>query len=374
MNSKTKLTVVRSSRPAPTARPLSAPAGALTVGLDLGDKHHSVCVLDAAGKVMHRGRIANDRTALKILAEAWKGANFIMEVGVHSPWLSRYLQGLGCRVIVANARKVRAIYQCERKDDDRDAEQLARIARVDESLLHPVQHGTEREQQDLLFIKLRDALVRSRVALINAVRFTLKSLGYAVSNPSTERFHKKVRDEVPAEVLRVLEPVLAVLEGTTAKIKAIEAEIVRLIKEQYPAARRLQQIPGVGPVTSLCFVLKVGDGQRFGAVRDIGAYLGLTPKRDQSGRVDKELGITKCGDRTLRRLLVNCAQYIMGPFAPPSALRACGERLAGTTAKERKRAVIAVARKLAVVMLSLWKNGADYEARAPQPQTESLAA
>jgi transposase len=283
------------------------------------------------------------------------------------------LGSVRCAYHLSNPRGGRStIYKDERKNDDKDAELLARIARVDEELLHPVQHGTEQEQRDLLSIKLRDALVRTRVDLINAVRFTLKSLGYAVSNPATERFHRKVRDEVPEAVLSVIAPLLAVLEETTARIKEMEAGMTRLIKEHYPAAQRLQQIPGVGPVTSLCFVLKVGDAQRFGAVRDIRAYLGLKPKRDQSGDSDKELGITKCGDRTLRRLLVNCAQYIMGPFGPPGALRACDERLAGSTAQERKRAVIAVARKLAVVMLSMWKNGSDYEARVPP--AEVLAA
>ena len=371
---KAKATIVRPSAPVSSAR--SAAGGPVTVGLDLGDRKHSVCVLDAAGSVLCRERISNERMALRTLAAAWPGALFVMEVGAHSPWISRYLQGLGCRVIVANARKVRAIYKSERKNDDRDAEQLARIARVDESLLYPVEHGTEQEQEDLLSIKLRDSLVRARVDLINAVRFTLKSLGYAVSSPASERFHKSVRREVPAEVLRVITPVLEVMEQMTEKIKAAEREIARLIQTQYPAAQRLQQIDGVGPVTALCFVLKVGDAQRFGRVRDVGAYLGLTPKQDQSGATDRELGITKCGDSYLRRLLVNCAQYIMGPFGPPCALRACGERLAGTTAKDRKRAVIAVARKLAVLMLSLWKSGQNYEVRSPQPQPrpEALAA
>ncbi len=354
--------------------PVPVPEGC-TVGIDLGDKQHSICVLDGAGKVLKQDRIANDRPALNVLAKAWPKALFVLEAGTHSPWISRHLEGLGCRALVANPRKVRAIYKNERKSDDRDAEQLARIARVDETLLYPVEHGTEQAQHDLLGIKLRDALVRARVDLINAVRFTLKSLGHRVANPSSSRFHKSVREEVPAAVLEVIEPVISVLAEITERIKQAERAITRLARENYPAALRLQQIAGVGPVTSLCFVLKVGDAQRFGRVRDIGAYLGLTPRRDQSGGSDKELGITKCGDAYLRRLLVNCAQYVMGPFGPPSALRSCGERLAGTTAKDRKRAVIAVARKLAVLMLSLWRSGGNYEPRAPESAApEPLAA
>jgi transposase len=186
-----------------------------------------------------------------------------MEAGAHSPWISRYLEGLGWQVIVSNPRKVRAIYQHERKSDQRDALMLARIGRMDRALLYPVRHGSEEAQQDLLRIKLRDSLVRARVALINSVRFSLKSLGYPV----------------------------------------------------------LQQIPGVGAITALYFVLKIEDPHRFKNVRDVGAYTGLCPRRDQSGQSDPQLRISKRGDAYLRRLLVSAAQYILGPFGPQNALR-----------------------------------------------------
>ena len=343
----------------------SLPAEGCTVGLDLGDRAHTVCVLDAAGTVVVKEKIANDRAALGALAERWKGALFVCEVGTHSPWIARLFAAAGCRIVVANPRKVRAIFESENKSDDRDSEQLARIARVDVALLHPVVHGGEEEQRDLLAIRLRDNLVRARVQLINAVRFSLKSLGYRVSNPASERFHRSVVDEVPADCLVFVQPLLDVLAAISEKIAVAERTIVRLAQERYPTAARLQQIDGVGPVTALCFVLKVGDPARFGRARDVGAFLGLVPGRDQSGGCDKELGITKCGDVYLRKLLVNCAQYIMGPFGPECALQAFGNRLKGTTGREKKRAVIAVARKLAVLMLSLWKTGAAYERRAP---------
>lgn len=337
----------------------------LTIGLDLGDKKHTICVLDASGEVRRQGKIANDRVSLSRLAEEHCGSLVVMEAGVHSPWVSRFLQEQGCRVIVANPRKVRAIYHNERKSDERDAQMLARLGRADVQLLHPIEHGGEQAQKDLLGLKLRDALVRSRVNLINAVRFTLKSLGYQVSNPSSERFHKTVAAEVPPECLALLAPLLEVLKDLSGRIKEMERELIALGRQRYPQAGRLAQIDGVGPITSLYFVLKVGDPQRFGRARDVGPYLGLCPKRDQSGAMDKQLGISKCGDDYLRRLLVSAAHYILGPFGPPCALRACGERLMGQgSAREKKRAVVAVARKLAVLMLSLWKSGAPYERRA----------
>lgn len=245
---------------------------------------------------------------------------------------------------------------------------LARIARADPELLHPIEHGTQEAQHHLMSIKLRDALVRSRVALINAVRFTLKSLCHSVSNPASQRFHKTVLDDVPAECAAVIAPMIETLKTISDQIAQLERQIEALGRKEYPVARHLQQIDGVGPVTSFYFVLKVGDPQRFQRTRDIGAYLGLCPKRDQSGGTDKQLGIAKCGDRYLRCLLVNAAQNILGPFGPPSALKEHGMKIMGSgTARGKKRAVIAIALKLAVLMLSLWRSGEVYEHRAATP-------
>lgn len=340
------------------------PAGRFTVGLDLGDRQHHYCVVDATGNVVCEGKVPNDRPALKRLLAQFPGATVALEAGTHSPWVSRFLTEQGGKVIVANPRKLHAISRHERKCDQRDARMLARLARVDPALLHPIEHGSARAQQDLLGLKLRDALVRSRVSLINAVRFTLKSLGHRVSNPSSEAFHKRVLEEVPSECLPVIAPILSVLEKITGEIRALEKQLVERSRKDYPATQRLQQISGVGPLTALGFVLRIGDPQRFGRSRDVGAYLGLCPRRDQSGGMDKQLRISKCGDGLVRRLLVSAAHYILGPFGPACALREHGERLMGNrSAREKKRAVVAVARKLAVLLLSMWKHGTDYEPR-----------
>jgi transposase len=339
--------------------------GGFTLGLDLGDRSHQVCVLDATGQVIREGALSNTRPALAKLLAEFPRATVALEAGTHSPWISRYLTDLGAHVLVANPRKLHAISHNERKCDQRDAQMLARLARVDPALLHPIQHGSAQAQQDLLGLKLRDALVRTRVNLINAVRFTLKSLGHAVRNPSSESFHKTVLADVPADCLPVVQPLLTVLAQVTEQIKGLERDLVQRSKKDYPITQRLQQIAGVGPLTALCFVLKIGDPQRFRRGRDVGAYLGLCPRRDQSGGTDKQLRISKCGDGLLRRLLVSAAHYVLGPFGPPCALRQYGQHLAGTgSAREKKRAVIAVARKLAVLLLSLWKHGTDYEPRA----------
>jgi transposase len=338
----------------------------VTIGLDLGDRRHRFCVLGGNGEVVEEGSLLNERLKLKGFIGRYPGAFVVMEAGCHSPWISRYLEALGCEVIVSNPRKVRAIYQHERKSDRRDALMLARIARMEPALLYPVEHGREEAQQDLLRIKLRDSLVRARVGVMNSIPSTIKSLGYSVPNSSSERFHKVIKAALPVEISEVITPSVQVLEELSLRIRVLEREISALARTKYPATARLEQIPGVGPITALYFVLKIEDPRRFAKVRDVGAFLGLCPRRDQSGENDPQLRITKRGDAYLRRLLVSAAQYILGPFAPASALRQYGLALAAEgTARAKKRAVVAVARKLAVLLLSLWRNERSY---VPFPQ------
>src|SRR5438128_3278808 len=318
-----------------------------TVGLDLGERRHRFCVLNGKGEVVEEAILSNDRASLARLSARYRGALDVMEAGAHSPWVSRYLEGLGCRVLIANPRKLRMIYQHERKSDRRDAQMLARIGRLDPALLYPVRHGTAEAQQDLLRIKLRDSLVRARVALINSVRFSLKSLGYAVRNPSSERFHKVAMETLPEVVREMIAPSVQALAELSGRIAVLEREISVLARTKYPQTLWLQQVPGVGAITALYFVLKIEDPKRFKHVRAVGAYTGLCPRRDQSGESDPQLRISKRGDAYLRRLLVSAAQYILGPFGPHSALREYGLRLAadGTT-RAKKRAVVAVAQTL----------------------------
>ena len=310
--------------------------------------------------ILKEHRITNTRRSLEKLSEAHPGALMVMEVGMHSPWISRLFEKLGHRVVVANPRKTRAIWSNDRKDDKKDARMLAKLARSDESLLHPVRHGTEESQQDLLQIKLRDNLVRQRVDVISAVRFTLKGLGIATRSPNTNCFAKHAREVLGGDyshVLALVEPSLRVIDAMTEQIRALDKAIEAMAHDKYPESEYLTQIAGVGTITSLTFILTIGDPARFKRARDVAAYLGLVPRRDQSGQSDPQLRITKAGDAYLRRLLVSAAQYILGPFGPDCHLRRKGLKLAergGPRAK--KKAVVAVARKLAVLMLFLWRD------------------
>lgn len=346
---------------------------ALTIGIDLGDKKHAICVLDKSGNVLEQRTITNHREHLQRLSSKYPAARMIMEVGSHSPWTSRFLESLGHEVIVANARKVRAISSNIRKSDQVDAMLLARLGRIDPSLLFPIQHGSEQTQRDLLQIKLRDNLVRQRVDIISSVRFTLKSLGVALPSPKTTAFAKRARillEEIDSNLLSAVEPSLQVIDALSAQIRELDKRIEKACQEDYPETLLLRQITGVGPITSLAYVLTIGDPERFANSRDVGPYLGLVPKRDQSGALDKQLRISKAGDAYLRKLLVGSAQYILGPFGPESDLRKHGLDLAGRGGRGAKnKAVIAVARKLAVLLHALWSNQSDYQAiRKPQTQ------
>ena len=336
----------------------------LTIGLDLGDRQHTFCVLSAAGKILAEATLANTREALAAFSACDPKAAIIMETGTHSPWISRLFEARGHRVIVANARKVRAISQNQTKSDAEDARMLARLGRADPALLSPITHRSEKGQRALVRLKVREALVRSRVNQMNSVRFLLKSLGQPVpGGVKATAFVRKFRAQADAATTALVEPLLQMLDALNAQIKQLDEELETLAREQYPMTERLRQVDGVGPLTSLCFVLTIESPERFPHTRDVGAYLGLVPRRDQSGLTDKQLPITKAGNTALRCLLVNCAHYILGPFGPPSHLRAAGERIAARGGKPaKKRAVIAVARKLAVTLLALWKSGAEYQA------------
>ncbi len=334
------------------------------IGIDLGDSKHFVCVTDKNGDITEEISLLNRSECFLPLTEKYPGALIAIECGTHSPWISRLLTSLGASVIVAHARKLRAIYTNDRKCDQYDARMLAKLARVDPELLHPIKHNSEESQRDFLSIKLRDSLVRQRVNLINTVRFTLKSLGLRIHSSSTPAFATTARKQLADDTitLTTIEPCLKVIDEINAQIKTLDKKIESTIEENHPAAKHLRQIPGVGPVTALSFVLAVEDPNRIEDPRDTGAYFGLVPRRDQSGETDKQLPISKGGNQIMRRLLVQCAQYIMGHFGPDCDLKRYGQKLAARGGKAaKKKAVIAVARKLSVLMLVMWKTNNDYD-------------
>ena len=330
------------------------------VGVDLGDRFSHLCVLDVEGEVVEESRIPTSAAGF----DGYFGTRLPMlvalEVGTHSPWVSRAIEKLGHEVVVANARKLPLIYANDRKNDRTDAEILARVARLDPKLLAPIQHRSEECQVVRAGIRARDALVQVRTKLINHVRGTVKAMGERLPKCSSEAFHKHA-DEIPEELQRALMPVMDTIAGLTSQVREYARRIAKTCEKRFPETDNLQQVAGVGPVTALAYVVTLEDPSRYRNGRQAAAFVGLAPRQDQSGASNPQLRITKTGDAYLRTLLVGSAQYILGPFGPDTDLRRWGLKLAERGGKAaKKRAVVAVARKLAGLLYRLWMTGEEY--------------
>ena len=193
------------------------------------------------------------------------------------------------------------IYGDKRKNDKLDAQKLAHLARVDPELLYPIEHQSKDSQTHLALIHSRDALIRSRTQLINHIRGTVKSFGARLPKCSAESFHKKVAGQLPHELAEALEDVVATIGSLTERIRDYNKRIERVCEESYPEETGLlRQVPGVGALTSLTFVLTLEDPRRFEKSRSVGAYLGLVPGKDQSGESDPGKRISGEGDEMLR--------------------------------------------------------------------------
>jgi transposase len=342
------------------SRKFSQPS--LTIGLDLGDRNSWYCVLDEAGQIQLEQRVRTTANALREVFGAMPRSRIALEIGTHSPWISRLLSELGHEVMVANARKVRLIGESRKKDDRLDAQTLARLARIDPQLLYPVKHRSAQAQADLMMIRARASLVRARTGLVNAARGLAKSYGERLRGCHVRNLDPEKAEGLSLELQRALEPLLAAMEAVSQQICEYNERIEALAQQSYPQVALLKQIKGVGTLIGLTFLLTLEDPHRFRKSRDVGCYLGLQPGRRQSGASDPQLHISKEGDPYLRTLLVQGAQHILGPFGIDCDLRRWGLKLAERGGKRgKKRAIVATARKLAVLLHHLWVSGETYE-------------
>jgi len=355
---KTQLQLVRETK---SKKAKKSVATWTTIGIDLGDRSH-YCVLDEGGEIVEEGRF---RTTPEALAKHFDGvapARIAMEAGTHSIWISEKLKELGHEVIVANVRELRAICRNDRKSDRVDAEKLARYARLDPEVLRPITQRSVAIQEILTVIRARAVIVRVRVALGNAARGLAKPCGCRLPSVKTRSFAKRCQGELPEGLLTALGPLVEQIDQLNQQIRHYDRLILEMTQIRYPETEALLTVPGVGPLTAMTFVLTLGDKHRFQRSRDVGAYLGLRPRRKQSGDHDPELGITKAGNRYLRSLLVECAHFILGPYGQDSDLRRWGLRLAERGGKNAgKRARVAVARKLATLLHRLWVTQEEYQ-------------
>jgi transposase len=332
-----------------------------TIGIDVSDRYTSFCVLDGEGEILEEGKVRTTPEAFSRRFASIHESRVVLEVGTHSRWASQLLSSFGHEVIVANPWKVKLIAASIKKTDRSDAETLARLGRVDPKLLSPVHHRCPEAHADLAIIHARQALVSARSLLINHARGAVKPFGTRLPACDAHSFHKKVLECLPAELRPALEPLIGVIARLTGEINEMDVRLEDLSRARYPETTILRQVQGIGPLISLTYVLTIGDPSKFKSSRQIGPYLGLVPSRRDSGDRSPQLRISKAGNKYLRQLLVNGAHYILGYRGPDTDLRRWGLEHAAGGKAAKKRAVVAVARKLAVLLHRLWVTGEVYE-------------
>jgi len=348
----------------------------LTIGLDLGDRSSWCCVLEEAGRVLLEQKVSTTPKAMEEVFGEMPRSRIAIETGMHSPWVSRLLGEVGHEVIVAHARNVRLIGESRKKDDRRDAQTLARLARIDPQLLSPVKHRSAKAQADLTVVRARAGLVRARTALVNTARGLAKSYGERLRGCNVRNMNPEKAEALSPELRKALGPLLAASAALSEQIAEYNERIEGLAQESYPQVALMKQVKGVGTLIALTFLLTLEDPGRFRKSRDVGCYLGLQPGRRNSGQSEPQMHISKEGDPYLRTLLVQGAQHILGPFGADSDLRRWGLKLAERGGKSgKKRAIIATARKLAVLLHRLWVSGEVYEPlRNSNPRAMPAAA
>lgn len=332
-------------------------------GLDVGGKATSICVMDEHGKVLWRGVRVTDPAVLgQALARFGAGSLLVgLESGSYSPWLCRSLRDLGFEVVCIDARRAADAIRSRRvKTDKADAWALAEMLRT--GWYSAVYVKSEESHKLKALLGARDQLVRAKRALYSQVRGLLRPFGIRLaSRQGTKRFmaaaHEAVRgDELLSLSVSALLETLAAVESQIAVLD----EKIKELSRRDEVCWRLMSVPGVGPVTALAFKATIEDIGRFSSMRDIGVYLGLTVKRYQSADRDVTTAISRQGDKMARHYLYEAANVLLTTVRKRSALKSWGLRL--VKKRGAKRARVAVARKLAVVLGRIWKDGSHFEA------------
>lgn len=328
------------------------------IGLDLAVKTARAAVLDASGELVQECSLRATESGLRRFFAGQASCLVVIETGGTSAWVQRLAEEAGHEVLVANSRRVKLISEASRKTDRVDALTLARLGQADPALLAPVRHRSEQTQRGRGLLRVRLSLVRQRAESINVVRGLLRGFGYRVRSGAAERFTQRLGQlQLPAELLEMVRLPLETIDHLSAQVEKADRAIERLADE-HPVIDLLQTVPGVGRLIATSYVLCIEDPTRFAKARDVAGYLGLTPRVHQSGATLRLGGITKQGDGEMRRLLVQGAHVLL------RCQRDSDLKRWGLALKQRlgtKRAVVAVARKLAILLLVTWRDGAAFE-------------
>jgi len=333
------------------------------VGIDLGDAKSHICSLDPeTGEILNESAIPTTREDLARVFAAMPRAVILMETGTHSNWVARLLTAQGHKVTVAHARRLRIVSENLRKSDRTDAQVLAMLAASPVNLVKAIVVRSAQTQELAAVVRARDLAVQTRSTLAVGAKGFVKAAGARLPGSQPAALPQRAWDHVPPELSSAVHPLLSLIAQMTETIRGYDREIERICGELRPETKRLTQVHGVGEVTALAYVLAVESASRFEHSRDVGAFFGLVPAKNQSGRSNPKLGISKNGDALVRRLLVQCAHQILRKASPDTALQRWGLAYIERHGKgSRKTAATAVARKLAVLLHALWTSGAKYE-------------
>ena len=332
----------------------------LYIGMDVSLKETSICVVDGKGEIVSEGTVLSEPAAIAafIKAKAGSALRIGLETGPTTTWLWHELRALGLPVICIDARHAKAALSMQiNKSDRNDAVGLARIMQA--GWYKEVQVKSLPCHEVRALLNSRALLVKIKRDLENQIRGLLKNLGLVIGKAGGNVFRRRAEELVGEQLLMqdAIRPLLAVREMVRREIAGLTRKLLALARDN-EESRRLMTVPGIGPITALAFYTAVDDPTRFRRSRSVGAYFGLTPRRHASGEVDWSGRISKCGDAMVRTYLFEAAGVLLTRVPKWCKLKAWGHRLWKRIGF--KKAKVAVARKLAVTLHRMWRDGTDF--------------
>jgi transposase len=338
-----------------------------SVGLDVSQKTTTICVVDAGGKILWRGDCPTDpdRIESSICRHAGDDANVGVETGAMTPWLVHELRERGLNIVCLDARHARAALKMQiNKTDQNDAEGLAQIVRTGwYRSVHVKSFDAHRARS---MLGARQQLVGMATRMSNHIRGVLKTFGVLPGGVRGVRFDRRVEAHLleRPDLAPIVGPMLATWRHLREQIKAFD-KVIRTLVRDNTECRLLMSVPGIGPLTVLAFVSTIDDPTRFRRSRSVGAHLGLTPRQYQSGEVDHSGRISRCGDALARTMMYEAAVVILSRVERPSHLKEWALAIARRSGFGKAR--VALARKLAVILHSIWRSGEPFRWSAPVP-------
>jgi transposase len=329
-------------------------------GLDVSVKETSVCIVDDTGRIVREVKVASEPAALLQALEnrAYHFKRIGLEAGPLSQWLFSALAEAGLPVICVETRHMRAVLKAQiNKTDRNDARGIAQMIRA--GLYRPVHVKTLRSQKLRMLLTHRKLLLSKAIAVENDLRGTLRNFGLKVGMVGTVKFEARIRELVEdlPDLATLVEPLLTVRRVLREQLGILHRRLLAIVRDD-DVCRRLMTVPGVGPVVALTYRATVDVPARFKNSKAVGAVFGLTPSKYQSGEINRAGAISKCGDEMMRIMLYEAAQVMLTRTKKWSWLKAWAMKIARH--RGMKKAIVALARRLAVIMHRIWVDGTEF--------------